>query len=145
MADSRILVWGAGAIGGIIGAYLARAGHEVTFVDIERDHVAAIRGPGLHIHGPVEDFTIQAPAFLPDAQQPESPESDQRQHCAYLQKIQDRQCIFAAVRVVVKTKQQDRIAQCAGLFFLRLCQRQSKILRGVVDPEKVAGYFAGRS
>jgi len=66
MADSRILVWGAGAIGGIIGAYLARAGHEVTFVDIERDHVAAIRGPGLHIHGPVEDFTIQAPAFLPD-------------------------------------------------------------------------------
>ena len=65
MADSRILVWGAGAIGGIVGAYLARAGHDVTFVDVVADHVAAIRTTGLHIHGPVEDFTIQAPALLP--------------------------------------------------------------------------------
>lgn len=60
-----MLVWGAGAIGGTVGAYLARAGHDVTFVDIVPEHVAAIRGPGLHIHGPVEDFTIQAPALLP--------------------------------------------------------------------------------
>ncbi len=65
MTRSRILVWGAGAIGGTVGAYLVRAGHDVTFVDIVPEHVAAIRGPGLHIHGPVEDFTIQAPALLP--------------------------------------------------------------------------------
>ena len=65
MADSRILVWGAGAIGGIVGAYLVRAGHDVTFVDVVADHVGAIRTTGLHIHGPVEDFTIQAPALLP--------------------------------------------------------------------------------
>ena len=65
MADSRILVWGAGAIGGIVGAYLARAGHDVTFVDVVADHVGAIRTTGLHIHGPVEDFTIQAPALVP--------------------------------------------------------------------------------
>lgn len=65
MTDGRILIWGAGAIGGTVGAYLARAGHAVTFVDVVPEHVAAIRCPGLHIRGPVEDFTIQAPALLP--------------------------------------------------------------------------------
>ena len=34
----RFLVWGAGAIGGTIGAYLALAGHNVTFVDRAADH-----------------------------------------------------------------------------------------------------------
>jgi 2-dehydropantoate 2-reductase len=63
--DERVLIWGAGAIGGTIGATLKRAGHDVTFVDVVPEHVAAIRGPGLHIHGSVEDFTIQAPALLP--------------------------------------------------------------------------------
>ncbi|TME92776.1 MAG: hypothetical protein E6I40_10540, partial [Chloroflexi bacterium] len=28
----RFLIWGAGAIGGTIGAHLARAGHEITLV-----------------------------------------------------------------------------------------------------------------
>ncbi len=65
MTDDRILIWGAGAIGGTLGAYLVRAGQDVTFVDIVPDHLAAIRAPGLHVHGPVEDFTIQAPALLP--------------------------------------------------------------------------------
>ena len=51
MAD-RVLVWGAGAIGGTVGAYLARAGHDVTFVDLVPEHVYAIRA-GLHITGPV--------------------------------------------------------------------------------------------
>jgi 2-dehydropantoate 2-reductase len=44
MPDQRVLVWGAGAIGGTLGAYLARAGHDVTLVDVVEDHVAAIRG-----------------------------------------------------------------------------------------------------
>ena len=38
----RFLVWGAGAIGGTLGAYLARAGHDVTFVDTVAEHVSAI-------------------------------------------------------------------------------------------------------
>lgn len=63
--DERVLIWGAGAIGGTVGAYLKRAGHDVTFVDIVPEHVAAIRGPGLHIRGPVKDFTVQAPALVP--------------------------------------------------------------------------------
>ncbi len=63
--SERVLVWGAGAIGGTVGAFLARAGHDVTFVDVEAAHVEAIRGPGLRITGPVAAFSVTAPAFLP--------------------------------------------------------------------------------
>ena len=62
-----LLVWGAGAIGGTIGAFLARAGHEVRFVDIVDDHVAAIAATGLAIEGPVEEFRVAAPAVTPDS------------------------------------------------------------------------------
>ena len=65
MAD-EVLIWGAGAIGGTMGAFLARAGHAVTFVDVVADHVAAINADGLHITGPVDDFTARAAAVTPD-------------------------------------------------------------------------------
>lgn len=61
-----ILIWGAGAIGGTIGAYLARAGHDVTFVDIVPEHVAAMNREGLRITGPIENFSIRVPSFTPD-------------------------------------------------------------------------------
>lgn len=62
-----VLIWGAGAIGGSVGAWLKRAGHDVTFVDVVADHVAAIKNPahGLRITGPVEEFTVTTPARLP--------------------------------------------------------------------------------
>src|SRR5256885_5956344 len=62
----RSLVWGAGAIGGTLGAFLARAGHDVTFVDTVSEHVASINRSGLTISGPIETFTTRAPAFTPD-------------------------------------------------------------------------------
>jgi 2-dehydropantoate 2-reductase len=62
----RILIWGAGAIGGAVGARLKRAGHDITFVDVVPEHVAAIRDQGLRITGPVEEFTVSAPSFVPD-------------------------------------------------------------------------------
>ena len=61
-----LLVWGAGAIGGTIGAYLVRAGHDVTFVDIVEDHVDAVPTTGLAIEGPVDTFRVTAPAATPD-------------------------------------------------------------------------------
>jgi 2-dehydropantoate 2-reductase len=63
---ARILIWGAGAIGGTAGAYLKRAGHDISFVDVVEDHVRAIRTTGLKITGPVDQFTVVAPAFTPD-------------------------------------------------------------------------------
>ena len=61
-----ILVWGAGAIGGSVGAWLKRAGHDVHFVDVVPDHVAAIRTTGLRITGPIDQFSVVAPAMLPN-------------------------------------------------------------------------------
>lgn len=66
-ARNGFLIWGAGAIGGTVGAFLARAGHNVLFVDREAAHVDAINRDGLAIEGPVETFTVPARACLPDA------------------------------------------------------------------------------
>ncbi|MCI0755672.1 ketopantoate reductase family protein [Teichococcus vastitatis] len=60
-----VVIWGAGAIGGTIGACLRRAGHEVLFVDLVPEHVAAIRGERLQIEGPVAEFATGGPALLP--------------------------------------------------------------------------------
>lgn len=62
----KFLVWGAGAIGGTIGAYLARAKHDVTFVDRAAEHVDAINRSGLRIEGPIAQFVSRTPAFTPD-------------------------------------------------------------------------------
>ena len=62
----RTLIWGAGAIGGTLGGYLARAGGDVTLVDTAADHVEAIRRGGLRLTGPIDEFTVRVPAFTPE-------------------------------------------------------------------------------
>ena len=66
MNEGPILVWGAGAIGGNLGAYWARAGHDVLLVDQAADHVEAMNRSGLSIEGPVEEFTQAVRAVTPD-------------------------------------------------------------------------------
>ena len=61
----RSLIWGAGAIGGTLGAYLARAGDDVTMVDTVVEHVDAITRGGLRVTGPIDEFTVRVPAFTP--------------------------------------------------------------------------------
>ncbi|MBW4023116.1 MAG: ketopantoate reductase family protein [Proteobacteria bacterium] len=63
--SETVLIWGAGAIGGTIGAYLVRAGQDVLFVDNAADHVAAMNEGGLSIEGPIEEFTVPVRAALP--------------------------------------------------------------------------------
>jgi len=60
-----VLIWGAGAIGGTLGASWARAGINVLLVDIQREHVDACRTAGLTIEGPVENYTQVVPAVTP--------------------------------------------------------------------------------
>lgn len=60
-----VLIWGAGAIGGTLGACWARAGIDVLLVDVQREHVDACRTAGLTIEGPVENYTQVVPAVTP--------------------------------------------------------------------------------
>ena len=61
-ARAPVLIWGGGAIGGTLAAYWARAGVPVLMTDIVADHVDTCRTRGLHISGPVEDFTQVVPS-----------------------------------------------------------------------------------
>jgi 2-dehydropantoate 2-reductase len=61
----KFTVIGAGAVGGTFGAFMSRAGHDVTFVDRAADHVAAINANGLQIEG-VENFSVRVSACGPE-------------------------------------------------------------------------------
>jgi 2-dehydropantoate 2-reductase len=61
----ELTIVGAGAIGGITGAHLARAGHAVRLIDRDREHVEAIRRDGLEVGGRA-DFRVRVPAGLPE-------------------------------------------------------------------------------
>jgi 2-dehydropantoate 2-reductase len=61
----RMIVIGTGPIGGIIGGRLARAGHDLTFVDIDREHVAAIRKNGLQVDVPDGSFKVKINIVFP--------------------------------------------------------------------------------
>ena len=60
----RVTIIGAGAIGGVTGAYMARGGVDVTLVDQVDEHVDAIRRDGLHVDG-LDTFRVQVPALRP--------------------------------------------------------------------------------
>jgi 2-dehydropantoate 2-reductase len=61
-----ILIWGAGAIGGTLGATWARAGMPVTMVDVVEAHAEACSTRGLSISGPVETFRQVVPCVTPE-------------------------------------------------------------------------------
>src|SRR5882672_258529 len=62
-----ITVYGAGAIGGVTGAALARGGHDVLLVDRAEDHVAAMNAHGLTIESREGSATIPVRAIAPGA------------------------------------------------------------------------------
>jgi 2-dehydropantoate 2-reductase len=61
-----LVIWGAGAIGGTIGAYLARAGKDPLLVDADAAHVSALNAGGIRITGPIDEFTVPVRAVTPD-------------------------------------------------------------------------------
>jgi 2-dehydropantoate 2-reductase len=61
----ELVIWGAGAIGGTIGAALARAGKNPLLVDAAEDHVAAMKANGLKVTGPHEDYATPVRAMAP--------------------------------------------------------------------------------
>jgi 2-dehydropantoate 2-reductase len=61
--DKRIAVLGAGAIGASIGAYLIRAGHDITIIDQWATHIEKIRSDGLKLTDLNGEFTVSAKAL----------------------------------------------------------------------------------
>ncbi|HEY7220217.1 MAG TPA: 2-dehydropantoate 2-reductase [Candidatus Binatia bacterium] len=64
--SNRLIVIGTGPIGGIIGGRLARAGSDITFVDVDKEHVAAIRRNGLQVDVPDGPFNVKINVAYPD-------------------------------------------------------------------------------
>jgi 2-dehydropantoate 2-reductase len=62
----KFTIVGAGAIGGLAGAYMTRAGHDVLLVDRWREHVDALNAGGLAIDGVRGAMTIPVRATLPE-------------------------------------------------------------------------------
>lgn len=65
-ADERILIYGAGAIGSVLGAYLSRAGLDVTLCTRNAAHVEAMNAKGLTVTGKAQ-LTVPVRAALPQA------------------------------------------------------------------------------
>ena len=59
----RIGIMGAGAIGCNVGGMLARAGHDITFIDQWPAHVEAMRTTGLKLSGTWPDYLVPPESF----------------------------------------------------------------------------------
>ena len=66
----RYAIYGAGALGTVLGAYIARAGVEIDLFNRNRAHVEALRKNGAKIIGTAE-FTQKVNAFYPEEMQGE--------------------------------------------------------------------------
>jgi 2-dehydropantoate 2-reductase len=65
MKAPRYAVWGAGAIGGVVGAGMARAGEDVLLVDVVPEHVNAMNEAGLVVRMAGGDQRTRVRAALP--------------------------------------------------------------------------------
>ncbi len=61
----RIAIYGAGSLGIVLGAYLARAGLDVDLVNRNKEHVDALRRFGARVRG-AADLTVPVKALLPE-------------------------------------------------------------------------------
>jgi 2-dehydropantoate 2-reductase len=62
----KFTIIGAGAIGGLAGAYMTRAGEDVLLVDRWREHVEAMNSRGLFIDGVRGEMRIPVRASMPE-------------------------------------------------------------------------------
>ena len=58
---TRVCIVGAGAVGGYVGAHMAKAGVDVTLVDAWPEHVEAMRREGLRVEGMDGAGAVQTP------------------------------------------------------------------------------------
>ncbi|GAA4219786.1 2-dehydropantoate 2-reductase [Sagittula marina] len=68
----KIAILGAGALGSVIGAELHTAGHEVVLLDLNEEHLNAIKANGLRVDWDDRTEHLKIPAMRPD----EAPQVD---------------------------------------------------------------------
>lgn len=61
----KIAIYGAGSLGTILGAYIARANIDIDLINRNKKHIDALKEKGAHITGTV-DFTTKVNALLPE-------------------------------------------------------------------------------
>ncbi len=59
----HIVFMGAGAVGGYVGAHLARAGEDVALVDPWPEHIEAIKRDGMHLGGSQGEHVVRVKAM----------------------------------------------------------------------------------
>ncbi len=61
--EHKIAIVGVGPVGGILGAFLSRAGHKVVLCDVLKGHLDAIRERGLKVFG-VSEMTFKSDRLI---------------------------------------------------------------------------------
>ena len=61
--ERKIIIVGAGAVGGYVGGHLARSGEDILLIDPWPEHVDAIQKNGLHFKDPYAEYTIPVEAI----------------------------------------------------------------------------------
>src|SRR5262249_35646023 len=118
----RFVMLGAGAIGGVVGGQLAKAGFDVLFVDPLREHAEAINRNGLHLRGVHGHHVLRVPAVTDVG----------------AVSFGERDVVFCAV----KSYQTD-VAMCALRQATRLELPIFCAQNGVRNEEMATRYFAG--
>ena len=61
----RVAIYGAGAMGTILGAYIAASGKQIDLITRNKEHVDAMKEHGARVLGHA-DFTVRVNALTPD-------------------------------------------------------------------------------
>jgi 2-dehydropantoate 2-reductase len=116
----RFIICGAGAIGGVIGGQLAKAGREVVFIEKLQEHADAIRQHGLHLRGVHGNHRLKVPVV---------------QHASEID-FRDDDAIFLAVKSFHSEAACAELRQATPLALPIFCSQN-----GVRNEEVAARYF----
>lgn len=61
--SKHVVIFGAGAVGGFVGGYLAKSGQDITLIDAWPEHVQAINQSGIQLTTPEKSERVPVRAL----------------------------------------------------------------------------------
>lgn len=61
----RVAIYGAGAMGSVLGAYITKAGYKIDLINRNKEHIDALKNTGVKVIGKA-NFTQEVTALLPE-------------------------------------------------------------------------------